>query len=129
MSVRGVRGANSVNSDSPQDILTATRELLEAILSANPSLRSEDIASCFFTLTPDLVSEYPAKAAREMGWTMVPLLCAQEIPVPYGIKNCVRVLIHWNTSLSPEEIKHVYLGEAQRLRPDLFTRQTSRESV
>ncbi len=128
MTVRGIRGANTVANDSPQEILGATHELLEAILLANPSLRVEDIASCFFTLTPDLTSEYPAKAAREMGWTMVPLMCAQEIPVPAGIKKCVRVLIHWNTSISPDEIQHVYLGETRNLRPDLFMRQPAEKS-
>ena len=119
MPVRGVRGAIDVQQDDPEEILAATRQLLEALKEANPTLRPQDLASVIFTLTTDLISEYPAKAARQLGWTEVPLLCANEIPVPGGLPRTVRVLAHWNTDLPQESIRHVYLGETAKLRPDL----------
>lgn len=120
MAVRGVRGATTSDKDSPQAILTATQELLEALLEANPDLKSEDIASCIFTVTDDLHSIYPAQAARQFGWSSVPLLCAREIEVPDGLPLCVRVLIHWNTHLTQDQVKNVYLRKAKSLRPDLL---------
>ncbi|MEA4906530.1 MAG: chorismate mutase [Chloroflexi bacterium] len=120
MSVRGVRGAATVERDEPQLVLAATRQLLEAIIASNPDLSAADIASAFFTVTPDLCSVHPAQAARQMGWDHVPLMCAQEIPVPGGLPRCVRVLLHWNTGLEQDQIQHVYLGEAAALRPDLI---------
>lgn len=117
--IRGIRGATSVQSDDPTLILAATEDLLQKILEGNPSLNSEDVASIFFTVTLDLVSVHPAQAARKMGWNTVPLLCSTEIPVPGSLQRCVRVLIHWNTNLNQNQIKHVYLNEAVRLRPDL----------
>ena len=119
MNIRGIRGAITVEEDRAELILAATGELLTAILEANPSLRSEDIASVIFTLSPDLCSAYPAQAARQLGWVDVPLLCAQEIPVPSSLPRCIRVLIHWNTDLAQHQIKHVYLKGALGLRPDL----------
>jgi chorismate mutase len=119
MCIRGVRGAITVESDRAQAILLATRTLLESIHEANPGLVPDDLASAFFTLTDDLSAAYPAQAARELGWTQVPMLCSREIPVPGSLPRTVRVLLHWNTSLAPEEIHHVYLGEAIQLRPDL----------
>jgi len=119
MSLRGVRGATTVTYDQVDEILAATRELLEAILQANPALQPEELASVIFTTTADLRSVYPARAARELGWLDVPLMCAQEIPVPEGLPHCIRVLIHWNTELPQAAIRHVYLKEAVRLRPDL----------
>ena len=119
MTVRGIRGATTVEDDQPEAILQATRELLEVILQANPDLRSEDIASAFFTVTQDLRSVYPAQAARQMGWEAVPLMCSQEVPVPNGLLSCIRVLIHWNTDLPGKAIRHVYLRQATSLRPDL----------
>lgn len=120
MPVRGIRGATIACKDEQEAILSATQELLTAILEANPSLNSEDIASAFFTVSDDIRSTYPAKAARETnGWHQVPMLCAREIPVPGGPKHCIRVLIHWNTDLPQNKIRHVYLGEAAYLRPDL----------
>jgi chorismate mutase len=119
MPMRGIRGAIAVRQDEPDEILSATRELLQAILECNPGLRPGDLASVFFTVTEDLRSVHPAKAAREMGWGTVPLMCAQEIPVPGSLPLCIRVLLHWNTDLSQEEIQHVYLGAAACLRPDL----------
>ncbi len=121
MTIRGVRGAITVDVDAPEHILAATRELLDAILNANPTLRREDIASAFFTVTDDLHSAYPALAARQMGWDLVPMMCAREIPVPGGLPRCIRVLLHWNTDLPQEAVHHVYLREAMVLRPDLLT--------
>jgi chorismate mutase len=117
--LRGIRGATAVETDQPEAILQATRELLEKILQVNPSMRPTDIASAIFTVTPDLHSAYPARAAREIGWEHVPMLCAQEIPVPNGLPLCIRVLIHWNTDLPSEAVQHVYLHQAASLRPDL----------
>jgi chorismate mutase len=119
MSVRGVRGAIDVQEDKPEMILEATRRLLEALQDANQTLRPQDLASVIFTVTPDLCSVYPAQAARQMGWTEVPLLCTCEISVPGGLPRVVRILAHWNTELPQDSINHVYLGEAARLRPDL----------
>lgn len=115
---RGVRGAITVESNTSEAILQATRELLLAMAEAN-GITPADIASIIFTVTPDLNAAYPAQAARELGWRHTPLMCAVEIPVPAGLPRCVRVLMHWNTEKRPEEIVHVYLRDAQTLRPDL----------
>jgi chorismate mutase len=120
MSVRGVRGAITVKDDEPEEILAATRQLLSAIIQANPSLQPDDLASVFFTVTDDLHSTYPAQAARQLGWVNVPLLCTHEIPVPGGLPRCIRVLLHWNTELPQPAVHHIYLEEAVRLRPDLI---------
>ena len=119
MQIRGIRGATVANDNRPEAILLATRQLLEAILDANPSMAPGDIASALFTVTDDLTTEYPAKAARQLGWTETPLMCAREIPVPESLPMCIRVLLHWNTTLPQSAIHHVYLGEAAWLRPDL----------
>ncbi len=119
MSVRGIRGATTVNIDQAESVLSATRELLLAIIQANPTLLPEDIASVLFTVTEDICSVYPAKAARGLGWTEVPLMCSQEIPVEGSLPLCIRVLIIWNTALGQAEVRHVYLREAVSLRPDL----------
>jgi chorismate mutase len=119
MSVRGIRGATVVECDEPTAIWVATRELLMAILAANPSLNTVDLASVWFTATPDLKSAYPAAAARQMGWTDVPLMCVQEMDVPGSLARCIRVLLHWNTEQPQESVRHVFLGEAATLRPDL----------
>lgn len=120
MALRGIRGAITVDMDTADHILTATRELLEAILNANPTLRAEDIASVLFTTTEDLCAAYPALAARQMGWELVPMMCAREIPVPGSLPRCIRVLLHWNTDLPQDAVHHVYLREAMVLRPDLI---------
>ena len=100
MPTRGIRGAITVAADDPDLILQATRELLEEILSLNETMRPEDIASAFFTVTDDLASTFPAQAASQMGWGLVPMLCAREIPVPNSLPRVIRVLVHWNTELS-----------------------------
>ncbi|WP_322792237.1 chorismate mutase [Bellilinea sp.] len=119
MVVRGIRGAITVENDQPEAILAATRRLLQAIAQANPAFQPADAASIFFTVTPDLSSAFPAEAARQLGWGETPLMCAQEIPVPGALPRCIRVLIHWNCNLPSSAIRHVYLGEAAGLRPDL----------
>ena len=123
MTIRGIRGATTVLADQPDLILQATRELLEAILDANFQMKPEDVASAIFTVTDDLLSTFPAQAARQMGWELVPMLCAREIPVPDSLPRVIRVLVHWNTELPQSEIKHVYLRDAVKLRPDLVGAQ------
>jgi chorismate mutase len=112
---RGVRGATFVDEDTPQAILAATRELLAAIAEAN-AIATEDIASAFFTSTADLRSAFPARAARELGWTDVPLLGATEVDRPGGPPRCIRVLLHWNTSRRQDEVVHVYLRGSDAMR-------------
>jgi len=119
MCIRGIRGATTVEQDDPMEIISTTKDLLVAIQNANPRLEPGDIASVIFTLTCDLVSIFPARAARELGWTSVPLMCAQEIPVPESLPRCIRVLIHWNIDLPQNAIQSVYLRQAVSLRPDL----------
>ena len=123
MPTRGIRGAITVASDDLDLILDATRELLEEILAENNTMLPEDIASAFFTVTDDLVSTFPAQAAREMGWGLVPMLCAREIPVTNSLPRVIRVLVHWNTDVPQNEITHVYLRDAVKLRPDLVAAQ------
>jgi chorismate mutase len=116
MATRGIRGATTVERNDRDEILRATRELLEVIVRLN-GLRPDDIAYVWFTVTPDLDAEFPAFAAREIGWTEVPLMCGQEIPVPGAIARCVRVLIDWNTAKSQREVRHAFLHRAKELRP------------
>ncbi len=125
MTTRGIRGAITVSEDSAEAILEATRELLLAILETNKGMHPRDITSIFFTATTDLVATHPALGARELGWVHVPLLCAQEIPVPDSLPRVIRVLIHWNTERPQDKIHHVYLREAVVLRPDLSQQNTN----
>lgn len=118
MACRGIRGATSVDANDAEIIVAATRELLEHIVAAN-DVAVADVASVIFTATPDLDAAYPARAAREMGWTKVPLLCMQGMAVVGSLPRCIRVLVHWNSDLSPGQVRHVYLGDARALRPDL----------
>lgn len=129
MRVQGIRGAAVAESDQPDAILSATRELLRAILEANPTLQTSDLASVFFSVTEDIHSAYPAQAARQLGWTQVPMMCMQEIWVPGGLARCIRVLLHWNVDLPQESIHHVYLGAAATLRPDLINGRTVEEAL
>lgn len=123
MTIRGIRGATTVSADEPDLILQATRELLEVILEENGGMQPDDVASAIFTVTDDLVSTFPAQAARQMGWELVPMLCAREIPVPESLPRVIRVLVHWNTQIPQSAIKHVYLRDAVKLRPDLVAAQ------
>lgn len=115
--IRGLRGATCPVRDDPGSIRAATRELLSTMLERN-NLTTESVISAFFTATPDLVSEFPARAARELGWNDVAMLCSTEIPVPGAIEMVIRVLLH--VELAPNgSAKHVYLNGAEELRPDL----------
>jgi len=115
--VRAVRGATSVEEDTPEAILESTAELLSEVLERN-DLTADDLISMIFTMTPDLRSEFPALAARHAGLTTVPLLCASEIPVPGSLGMCIRLLLHC-TVPGDRRVQHVYLREARKLRPDL----------
>ncbi|TWT49735.1 Chorismate mutase AroH [Rubripirellula amarantea] len=115
---RGVRGATTVETDDRDQILAATRQMIALMIRRN-EMDPADIASAQFTVTKDLTMEFPALAARQLGWLEVPLLCGYEISVPGSLPRCIRVLLHWNTTRAQSEIQHVYLHEAQRLRPDL----------
>lgn len=115
--LRGLRGATTVPSDDPDEILNATDELLRALVAAN-GLDPADIVSALFTVTPDLISTFPARASRGHGWDSVAILHATEIPVPGSLPRCIRVLVHAYSTLEPAEIKHCYLREAKVLRPD-----------
>lgn len=118
MPCRGVRGATTVERNEREEILTATRQLLALMVRRN-GIAKEDVASAIFTTTPDLNAEFPALAARQLGWLDVPLLCGHELAVPGSLKHCIRVLVHWNTDRTQKEIEHVYIRDAVRLRPDL----------
>jgi chorismate mutase len=113
---RGIRGATTVTENTRAEILSATTEILQLIIRQN-DLKSEDIVSTIFSLTEDLDAEFPALAARALGWTEVPLLCTREIPVPGSLGKCIRVLLHVNTTRSQAEIRHVYIRGAVNLRP------------
>ena len=123
MPTRGMRGATTVLADEPDLILEATRELLEEMLAENEGMKPEDVGSAIFTVTDDLASTFPAQAARQMGWGLVPMICAREIPVPNSLPRVIRVLVHWNTDLPQNRITHVYLRDAVKLRPDLVAAQ------
>lgn len=118
MNVRGIRGAITAKANTRTAIIAATDALLRAIIAANGT-SADDIAAVFFTTTPDLNAEFPAAAARALGWHKVPLLCAHEMGVPGRLASCIRVLILVNTDIEQAAIKHIYLEGAMRLRPDL----------
>ena len=118
MTVRGIRGATTVSSDNTDEVLAATKELLEHLQRDN-LFAPEAIASILFTVTNDIRSAFPARAARLMGWDLVPLLCFQEIEVAGSLPLCIRVLILLNTDRRQEQIQHVYLRDADSLRRDL----------
>ena len=114
---RGVRGATTVTENSEEAILGATRELLYTMIRHN-DIAPDDVASAYFTTTIDINMTYPAVAARQLGWYDVPLLCGHEMQVPGSLEKCIRILLHWNTHKSPQDIIHVYLRESISLRPD-----------
>ena len=118
MYCRGIRGATTVEHNDREEILAATTELLQLLISRN-ELRAEDVASAIFTVTEDLDAEFPALAARYLGWTEVALICTREIPVPGSLGKCIRILLHVNTTRSAAEIQHVYIRGAVNLRPTL----------
>jgi chorismate mutase len=118
MAVRGVRGATTVTKNAKEEIVEATRQLLEEMIAVN-DIAAEDVASAWFTTTPDVTAEFPAVAAHQLGWTFVPRMCGHEMAVPGSLPLCVRILLHVNTEKGIHDIHHVYLREARRLRPDL----------
>ena len=118
MSVRGIRGAINIAENSKEEILSKSRELLEAIVKAN-KVKPADIATAIFTLSPDLNADFPAYAARQMGWRDVPLMCARELDVPGAMARVIRVLLLVNSKIPAAKIKHQYLGDTPKLRPDL----------
>lgn len=116
MYCRGIRGATTVETNDRATILAATTELLQLLIEKN-DLRAEDVASAIFTVTDDLNAEFPALAARYLGWTEVALMCMREITVPGSLDMCIRILLHVNTTRSANEIQHVYIRGAVNLRP------------
>ena len=112
---RGLRGATTAQANTREAVLEATRELLEYLVEAN-DLNTDDLAATFFTTSPDLNAEYPAAAARQMGWEYVPLICGHEMNVPTGLPLCIRVMILVNTEKRPEDMNHLYLRDAKDLR-------------
>lgn len=116
MYCRGIRGATTVEHNTREEILAATTEMLQILIQRN-ALQAEDIASAIFSVTDDLDAEFPALAARKLGWTEVALMCSREIPVPHSLRKCIRVLLHVNTTRSAAEIQHVYIHGAVTLRP------------
>ena len=121
--VRGIRGAITVEEDTPEAIHQATRELLLKMLEANGIQSYEELAAVIFTVTEDLTSAFPAEAARQIGMHRVPLLSDREVPVPGSLPRVIRVLALWNTDTPQDRVRHVYLREAVRLRPDLESAQ------
>jgi chorismate mutase len=117
-SLRALRGATSVAGDAAAEIEAATAELLREMLARN-GVAPSDLVSLIFTATPDLTAAFPAAAARALGLGDIPLLCAQEIPVPGSLPRCVRVLMHLYTERDYASLRHVYLGDARQLRDDL----------
>src|SRR5437870_11740727 len=122
MYCRGIRGATTVEHNDREEILAATTELLQLLISRN-ELRAEDVASVIFTVTEDLDAEFPALAARYQGWTEVALICTREIPVPGSLGKCIRILLHVNTTRSAAEIQQVYIRKAVNSRPTFSQNQ------
>ncbi|MBP1961959.1 chorismate mutase [Paenibacillus aceris] len=119
MFCRGIRGATTVEHNEAEEILSATGELLRAIVEAN-DFRPEDICSVFITVTGDITATFPARAIRTMvGWELVPLMCSLEVPVENSLPKCIRLMVQVNTTKSQAEINHIYLKEAKALRPDI----------
>jgi chorismate mutase len=119
MFVRGIRGATTVEHNEENEILTATTELLNAIIEAN-EFRPDELASVFITVTHDITATFPARAIRQMGgWELVPLMCSLEIPVENSLPKCIRLMVQVNTTKGQAEMNHIYLKAAQSLRPDI----------
>jgi chorismate mutase len=129
MPVRGIRGATTAARNDSESIVEATRELLAAMVEAN-SLDVDEVAFAYFTTTPDLNAEFPAYAARLLGWSDVPLLCGHDMNVstsnPRGVASCIRILLLYNTEQKQKEMKHIYLRGAVALQQD---RERTRSQV
>jgi chorismate mutase len=118
MAVRAIRGATTLERDEREHLHERTRELVEGMLSDN-DIKADDVISVFFTCTPDIVSDFPAAAARTLGFGAVPLMCAQEMAVPGALPLVVRVMMHVEMDRSRDTVSHVYLHDAVSLRRDL----------
>ena len=119
--IRGIRGATTITENSSLQILAETEKLVLEMAKEN-KIDPEDVASVIVSTTTDITAAFPAKAVRSIpDWTYVPVMCTHEMDVPGAIKQCIRILMHVNTSRSQREIRHVYLNEAIKLRPDLAT--------
>jgi chorismate mutase len=118
--LRAVRGATTIQADDSEQIVAATAELLRTIVERN-RLATDRVVSAIFTVTPDITAEFPARAARDIGWDAVPVLCTTEMPVPGALPLCIRVLVHIDTDSTGEGVSHVYLRGARALRPDLLS--------
>ena len=117
--VRGVRGATTVEQNTEQEIIQVTEELLQEMFNKN-NIHPEDVCSAIISVTDDITAAFPARALRNIeGWKYVPVMCFKEISVPHAIEQCIRVMLHWNTTKGQREIEHVYLKKAIHLRPDL----------
>lgn len=117
MPCRGIRGATTVESNNSEEILKATRELLALVIRQN-DIQAEDVCSAIFSTTTDLDAEFPALAARQLGWLDAALMCVHELDVPGSLRHCIRVLVHWNTDKPVGELTHIYIKGAAGLRPD-----------
>ena len=113
-----IRGATTIKKDSEEEIIRGTFVLLEKIISLN-SLRSDKITAIFFSCTKDITAAYPAKAARDMGLTDIPLLCFQDMYVEGSIEKCIRLCVFYDGKIDKKHIKHVFLNDAKQLRPEL----------
>jgi chorismate mutase len=123
MMMRGIRGATTVEENSEKEILLSTHELLDEMI-ANNRIDPGMVASVFISTTADITEAFPARALREFeDWKYVPVMCMQELDVPGGLKYCIRVMIHYNTSCSQKDIEHIYLKKAVSLRPDLLSKE------
>ena len=127
MMIRGVRGAITVDENTEEAIWSATQELLETMVKRN-DVNEDDVASILFTTTPELTAAYPAKAARMFGWSRTALMGFVEADIMDGLQMCIRVLIHWNTDKSIDELQHVFLRDAVKLRPDLHADDAKEEA-
>lgn len=132
MPVRGIRGATTAERNEARAIVDATRELLSELIEAN-RIDSEEVAFAYFTTTPDLDAEFPALAARELGWVEVPLLCGRELavkpPNPRGVPRCIRVLVLYNTDHRQKEMQHRYLRGAVAIKRDLQQQRSQLEGI
>lgn len=119
MTVRGLRGATTVERDEAESVLEATENLVKEVAQAN-QVQPEDIISVLVSTTPDVRSTFPAKAVRSIeGWKYVPVMCTHEMDVPGGMPLCIRILMHANSEVPQKEVVHIYQNEAIKLRPDL----------
>ncbi len=118
--IRGVRGAITVQQNAEDEISTATERLAKQMIKEN-EIDPDTVASVFISVTEDITAGFPAKALRQIeGWSLVPVMCMQEIPVPGSLPKCIRIMFHVNTDARQNEINHIYLEGASVLRPDLL---------